>query len=581
MSRPIHPIVRIDYLVRLPMTFVISLIWLSGTANSPVGPFAWPCVIAYGVVWPQIAYLMARRSRDTKAAELRNLLIDTLVAGIGVGLIGFNIAVGAAWLAGIGGANMSVNGPKFALKGLGVMLLGFLGAALATGFYIAPQPNLVSTITALTGITVFLAIFAAQSYVQTRQVVRARKQLEEQHGEIQRQHVQLAEAMATAETAREAAESANRAKSMFLANMSHELRTPLNAIIGYSEMLIEEAEDLDQTELVPDLQKIQVAGKHLLGLINDILDLSKIEAGKMDLVREVVSIASVIDEVTTTAESLVRKNGNEFIVEAEADPGYVLADPLKLRQVLLNLLSNAAKFTHDGRITLRVSRESNEGQPRVIFDVSDTGIGMTAEQQAKLFQPFQQADAQTSVKYGGTGLGLALSRRFCRMMGGDIAMTSQPDVGTTFSVHIPSVALEAAAEVEGAAEGQPFALVVDDDPATREMLMRWLARDGWTVGVAENGRIALDIINRRPPSLIILDLVMPEMNGYVLLNHLAGDAALAGIPVVVLTSSDLSADERALLDRRTHAILLKGMHLRDEVLSTIEGFRETATLQMS
>jgi len=577
MNRPIHPIVRLDYLVRLPMTTVIALIWLSGSGDSPVGRFAWPCVIAYGLIWPQIAYFIARRSRDTKAAELRNLLFDTLVAGVGVGLIGFNIAVGAAWLAGMAGANMSVGGPKFALKGLAALLLGFAIAAFSTGFYFAPAPNLVSTITSLTGITVFLAIFATQSYMQTRQVVRARKQLEQQNEEIQRQHVQLAEAMAAAENAREAAEAANQAKSMFLANMSHELRTPLNAIIGYSEMLIEEAEDLDQTELVPDLQKIQVAGKHLLGLINDILDLSKIEAGKMDLVREVVSISGLIEEVKNTADSLVRKNANTFQVEVEENPGHVLADPLKLRQILLNLLSNAAKFTHEGTITLRVRRDRDGRQPSIIFEVTDTGIGMTPEQQTKLFQPFQQADAQTSVKYGGTGLGLALSRRFCRMMGGDISMTSAPSVGTTFTVQIPSASIETIDDVDDAEDGQPFALVVDDDPATREMLMRWLTRDGWVVLGAENGRIALDIIARRQPALIVLDLVMPEVNGYELLSRLEADRLVPELPVVVLTSSDLTADERALLEKCARAVLLKGTHLRDQVLSTIESFRATAT----
>ena len=255
---------------------------------------------------------------------------------------------------------------------------------------------------------------------------------------LRREKERTEEQKEIAQKAMAIAEEANKAKSAFLANMSHELRTPLNAIIGYSEILQEDAKDRELTDFIPDLKKIQDAGNHLLALINDVLDLSKIEAGKMELHLETFPIKTLIHEVVTTVHPLVEKNSNTLNVEFPEDPGSMHADMIRVRQVLFNLLSNACKFTSQGVITLQASREQVEGNDWVVLRVSDTGIGMTPPQLQKLFQAFSQADSSTSRQFGGTGLGLFISRRLCQMMGGDIDVESESGKGTIFTARIPA-----------------------------------------------------------------------------------------------------------------------------------------------
>jgi PAS domain S-box-containing protein len=265
--------------------------------------------------------------------------------------------------------------------------------------------------------------------------------------------------------AKEAAEAASRSKSTFLANMSHELRTPLNTIIGYSEMLQEEAEDAGDTAPVADLKKIHAAGRHLLGLINDVLDLSKIEAGKMELSLETFGVAGAVREVAEAALPIASKNGNALRVECPADLGMMRADLTKTRQTLLNLLGNASKFTRNGTVSLEARRESLDGRDWVVFRVSDTGIGMTPDETSRLFRPFTQADASTTRRYGGTGLGLTIARRFCQMMGGDVTVASTPGEGSAFTVRLP-------AEVAD----HPPVLPGHDHDATRRDLAVWASR---------------------------------------------------------------------------------------------------------
>ncbi len=320
----------------------------------------------------------------------------------------------------------------------------------------------------------------------------------------------------------------------------------MNAIIGYSEMLLEEAEDIGQEDFIPDLRKIHSAGRHLLELISNILDLSKIEAGKMDSYLESFEIRSMLDDIVGTITPQIEKKSNKIEIDCPDDIGMLHSDLTKIRQILFNLLSNAAKFTEEGTITIEAERSTFEGEDTILLHVHDSGIGMSAEQLAKVFEAFTQADSSTTRKFGGTGLGLAITKHFCRMLGGDVEVTSVPNQGTTFTIRLPvksAPSREEEEKVEKAAERElpepsedaPLVLVIDDDFEARDILRRLLLNGGYRVISAPNGEEGLRLARTEQPTAITLDVLMPGMDGWAVLTALKAEPHTAEIPVIMIT----------------------------------------------
>jgi signal transduction histidine kinase/CheY-like chemotaxis protein len=331
-------------------------------------------------------------------------------------------------------------------------------------------------------------------------------------------------------------EQASRHKSQFLASMSHELRTPLNAIIGLTEMMVSNAPRFGTEKAAEPLRRVHRAGTHLLGLINQVLDLSKIEAGKLELNPTLVDLATLVDEIVGTARQLAEQNKNRLMVEAHDDLGSLMVDPMRLQQILLNLLSNACKFTQAGEVALRIRKLVDE-QRWIEFAVADTGIGMTAEQQAKLFEEFSQAESSTAQRYGGTGLGLAITRKLARMMGGDVTVNSEPGKGSVFTVRLPGDEATGPTQ-ESRAQGSDCVLVVDDDATARELIAEHLKAEGLPVVTAASGLEGLKLAKHLRPIAITLDVMMPDLDGWSVLAALRQDTELADIPVIMVTILD-------------------------------------------
>ena len=441
-ERKVHPIVTLNYPVRVGAHVLVLVIMVSALIHARPPLWAWVLLAFTGLLWGHVAFFIASRARDTKAGELRNVLGDNLLIGGFAALTGFSLWPSAMMLTAIVAAGLCVNGLAFAVRGVVAFALGALLMLSVGRFEFTPEATLFTAVVSATSLFLFCSMLGIYSNIAARRAVRARREVQTQNSHIdeQRQQVQhsrdLAETeRAAANQARDLAEAANRAKSAFLANMSHELRTPLNAIIGYAEMLEEDIADAGQRS---DLQRIRSSGKHLLGLINDVLDLSKIEAGKTELRIDVFDVDQLIDQVTSTMRPLLSHNGNQFKLRLQQPLGVMTSDATRLSQVLLNLLSNATKFTQQGEVVLAVRRESGDHGGWLQFDVMDSGIGMTPEQRSKLFQPFVQADSDTTRLYGGTGLGLVISRRLCQMMGGDVTVDSEAGHGTRLTVRLPA-----------------------------------------------------------------------------------------------------------------------------------------------
>jgi PAS domain S-box-containing protein len=391
----------------------------------------------------------------------------------------------------------------------------------------------------------------SQTNIQLKQEIAERNQAQD---DLKRAHTflerKVEERTQELQAAKEAAEQASLAKSQFLASMSHELRTPLNAVIGYSEMLYEDAEMDGREDQMADLAKIRSAGKHLLSLINDILDLSKIEAGRMEVHFEPVDLDALLADVAATCQPLVAKNQNVLSVDVPMPLGTIEADTTKLRQSLLNLLGNAAKFTEKGAITLRAERVNEDRADWIRFAVRDTGIGIASSDMKKLFDSFAQVHEPTNGKYGGTGLGLAISQRLCNLMGGQILVESEVGRGSTFTLVLPAHSARDAgldAPAHPAPPQQPafwaeankgVAVIIDDDPTARDLIARVLLKEGFTPAPAQNAEAGIALAKSLKPEIIILDVMMPGTNGWEALRTIKADPDLHACPVVMLTMID-------------------------------------------
>jgi signal transduction histidine kinase/DNA-binding response OmpR family regulator len=520
------------------------------------------CAILAFVVIPLTRYGAVQLARGEMERAISAISIGLWALAFGGAFIGkpffavaLLISVGGIILAvPFAGRRANVRAVIFSMSVASVAALLSIGEPVVTTY---PIPEMfLSAMTAVYALVV-LALYAQiawEANVRLRETMtemqEANRALAESERDLERKvelrTADLSQSQRDLALARDEALAANRAKSVFLASMSHELRTPLNAVIGYSELLAEEAEDAGHEFYLEDLGRILDSGQHLLRLINDVLDLSKIEAGKIELFAEPINIAALLRQVADAIQPLIGTNDNQLEVLDMDNTLTMHSDVTRIRQILFNLLSNSAKFTSKGSILLSSSYDRD--LENVTFTVTDTGIGMTEEQIGGIFEAFSQADASTTRDYGGTGLGLAITKRFCSMLGGDVSVTSEPGKGTEFRVVLPlnlpdkapPESTEPTSDSVQPTAGKALVLVVDDEPTACDLMNRYLVQEGYAVIIATSGEDCLRLAREMRPDVITLDVMMPEMDGWTVLSRLKASKELASIPVVLVTSLDES-----------------------------------------
>lgn len=430
----VHPMVRLNRIVRVVGCPMAAIVVASVRFEEPTPAWMWASLVAYAVAWPQLAYWLARISSDQKRAAHLCLLFDCATFGAFATLVSYRVVPTVVLTTGILTAVTGVGGLPLFLAGLSVLAVVFVAGAFAADWHAVMQASLLTVLLSLAVAFLFQLLLAFQAFRQARELIIRRRQIEEQSEQIVAQNVELDAARRRAEEAREAMQQANLAKSRFLANMSHELRTPLNAIIGYTELILDGTYGDAPERVRGTLQRVERSGRHLLSLINEVLDLSKIEAGQFKLAIAPFALHDTIGAAGTSLESLAREKGLKLTVDAPRTLPQAIGDERRITQVLVNLIGNAIKFTERGGIDVKAQVDGEQ----FVVTVRDTGPGVPAEFRGRIFEEFQQADSSTTRPKGGSGLGLAIAKRIVEMHGGKLALVeSEVGRGSTFGFTLP------------------------------------------------------------------------------------------------------------------------------------------------
>jgi signal transduction histidine kinase/DNA-binding response OmpR family regulator/HPt (histidine-containing phosphotransfer) domain-containing protein len=536
-QRRVHPLVRLDYLVRLLGCPMAALTLVSARVGEPTPFWLWVSLGVYALVWPHIAHAIAVWSEDSRETEMRILVFDSVLIGAGIPLMSFRIVPTMAIMVGITSMFASVGGFRLlAICLSGTVASCLLTAWVFTGFHVATTTSLLTTALSVSMLFLFQLMMSIQTYRQARGFVQSRRRVAEQAEEIQRQNEALVRA-------REEALQAAQAKAAFLATMSHEIRTPMNGVLGMTHLLAETRLSSEQRDFV---HTIQVSGNALLAIINDILDYSKIESGRMEVEREPLRIAEAIEESFDIIAPRAREKGIDLYYEVAPDvPPVIGGDITRLRQVLTNLVGNAVKFTETGEVLVDVQLEApkRDGEGVAIaFDVRDTGIGIPADRIPLLFSAFTQVDASTTRKYGGTGLGLAISKRLTELMGGTIRVESTLGQGSSFRFTIRAdevdpALLEETPDTAAVPLTGRRVLIVDDNATNRRVLSMQLAAWGLVAEVAESASSALAILETNEFDCAVLDMNMPDVDGVTLARTIRQHPRVHTLPLILLSST--------------------------------------------